>query len=1395
MIITIGSYTIKIGINTLITIVSTLLTFLSTFFAYRQYSHFIKEKTNQRILNKYFGSDLFGEETIKNSTYCYVEPNCTDVDPSREAEPKNLCMIEGNMFSVLDKYLLKEIPKKNAIHHILILADSGMGKTSFLLNYYAYNLKKKKKKRQRIALIPLGIPNVDEYIDSIKSKKNTIIFLDAFDEDTKAIKNHRQRLSHLLKKCSPFKRVIITCRTQFFPSDEEIPKETGIIKIGPRKAGEKRVYSFNKLYLSPLNDIQVDLFLKKRFKWNLKRRKIAKLLIQKIPNLKVRPMLLANIPDLIESGYTDVKYAFQLYEIMVDNWLERERKWINDKENLRTFSEKLAFDIYLDRERRGSEKIPINELTTLAKKWNIELKDWQLTTRSLLNRDAIGNYKFAHRSIMEFLFIIHFFKLENKLRPTVKWTDQQLKFILEHLKINKNSTIEGVNFKLSINLPEWIEKGLDKKGCYSKEQIVNCIKKGYKNIRVADLNDADLRDVDFTNINFKEINIRRAYAEGANFKNSMNLPEWIVKGLDKKGIFEKKRLIDNIRKGFRNLRGADLRRAYLSGLDFRETNLNGVDLKKAYLKGIDFEGANFKDSINLPEWIEKGLNTEGTYSTKKLINSIIDDGFRNLKSANLIKADLSEVTFRGCNLQKINLKKANLENADLTDTNLSGADLFGVNLEKANLKNSKGIPIWIEKGLNNDSIFSKKQLIDKIKKGFSSLEGAYLEKPRSIFPEWINKGLDNDGTYSEEQLIINIKKGFKTLQGVKLAYADLREIDFKEADLREAHLYRADLRNADLSDADLKKANLGSSDLRHTKLKGANFEGAELDHANLRDVKFIKACLKNTLFRSADFRGSEMIRCDLEGAIFNYSKNFPTWIRIGLNKDGVYSRSLFIKNLKTENVYYHKNLIGADLCNLDLREADFSGANLSGADLRGTSLERAELEKAKFENTKGLPKWVENGLNKDGIYSKKQLILNIRKGFKDLKGANLKNGDLRGTDLRGINFKGVILEGVNIDKAMFKNSKNIPKWIEHGLTNDGIYLQNQLIENIMKGFKTLQGANLTGACLNGFDLIGADFTDVDFSGAKLNKVKIENANFKNSKGIPEWIKKGLNDEFVYFQRQLISNIKEGFRNLEGAYLLGVELKGEDLKSANFCNAILCKADLKEADLRGSNFQDALLMETKLERAYVERVNFTNAIGLPDWIDKGLDNNGIYSSIELINNIKRGFKNLEGANLFKVRIRDLRKANLRYTNLKESDLTYSNLSETDFEGAIIDRIQIEKANFKNSINLQEWVINGLSEEGTYLQMHLINNIRKGFKNLVGSNLSKADLIKADLRKADLRGATLSGANLRGANLRGADLRGVDLRGTDLRGVDLRGTDLSGVDLSDAHTDGVNQIYEG
>jgi DNA replicative helicase MCM subunit Mcm2 (Cdc46/Mcm family) len=54
---------------------------------------------------------------------------------------------QEDLFAAVDKHLADD----SLYRHILLLADSGMGKSSFVLNYYARNQELPTRKRQRLA--------------------------------------------------------------------------------------------------------------------------------------------------------------------------------------------------------------------------------------------------------------------------------------------------------------------------------------------------------------------------------------------------------------------------------------------------------------------------------------------------------------------------------------------------------------------------------------------------------------------------------------------------------------------------------------------------------------------------------------------------------------------------------------------------------------------------------------------------------------------------------------------------------------------------------------------------------------------------------------------------------------------------------------------------------------------------------------------------------------------------------------------------------------------------------------------------------------------------------------------------------------------------------------------
>lgn len=383
---------------------------------------------------------FFTESEVNSALTNYIPTQCQNIPPLLEYEDThNQAFVTKQ--ALLPFFMNKPLVEDEKDKYYIILADAGMGKTTFMLNLYNEYLKKyqdpdievdfkpltypntvsdvenmpeeevEKTKPKTyysttVRMFPLGYPNVlDEVLKiPLVDRMSTILLLDALDEDPQAIYNHHQRLENILEAVKDFREVIITCRTQFFPDYEENPGETGILRFMTPSGKE---YNFHKFYISPFDEQDIKKYIRKNYPfYNYFKRKKAEKIVQKVPNLMMRPMILSYMEDLIKENYR-YEYTFQVYEDLIEKWADRESRKVHyDKaefeESLYHFSSEVAVNMYDNRHERKGWFIPEDELVPFAKKHNIQLVELELKSRALLNLNAQGHYKFAHKSILEY---------------------------------------------------------------------------------------------------------------------------------------------------------------------------------------------------------------------------------------------------------------------------------------------------------------------------------------------------------------------------------------------------------------------------------------------------------------------------------------------------------------------------------------------------------------------------------------------------------------------------------------------------------------------------------------------------------------------------------------------------------------------------------------------------------------------------------------------------------------------------------------------------------------------------------------------------------------------------------------------------------------------------------
>lgn len=167
-------------------------------------------------------------------------------------------------------------------------------------------------------------------------------------------------------------------------------------------------------------------------------------------------MLLSHIKELVKSR-SEFEYSHSIYEELIKMWIEREAgkpKIREEFENIEiyqkmlyNFSVETSKDMYENRKERGGYFITKNDnfgenignqlLKTLDCDCSIiKYSEENRRTRSLLNRDAEGKYKFSHKSFLEYFLAKNIMENpEEFIAFNFSGMDVSLKFCIEMLYV------------------------------------------------------------------------------------------------------------------------------------------------------------------------------------------------------------------------------------------------------------------------------------------------------------------------------------------------------------------------------------------------------------------------------------------------------------------------------------------------------------------------------------------------------------------------------------------------------------------------------------------------------------------------------------------------------------------------------------------------------------------------------------------------------------------------------------------------------------------------------------------------------------------------------------------------------------------------------------------------
>ncbi len=344
----------------------------------------------------------------------YVEPHLQERSPGgQEGVPPPVPRQPA--FALLNQFLGSgPLQTEDGSHQLFLLGEAGCGKTYLLLLLKLLFLSGSWPQNCRCELLRLG-PDTLAQIAPIERKNDTILLLDGLNDDPAARRQLRERLLALLAWGAQFRRVIVTCRTHFFP-------DLQVDRAGRQIIQGLEGYNCPVLHLSPFVHQQMQELLRRQlaarsgyfslqgFGAGRQRMRAAFELAGQIPLLRQSPLFLRQIETLLNADAGQAQELRSLCHALFRQWLKQcqqrlqaaqPNKQLPDDEEMFSNCIKLAGWL----EKRNKPVITALELQRLfcqnsAHCWLEQLPPDQ---DALLEKSSNGGFRFRHEIFREFL--------------------------------------------------------------------------------------------------------------------------------------------------------------------------------------------------------------------------------------------------------------------------------------------------------------------------------------------------------------------------------------------------------------------------------------------------------------------------------------------------------------------------------------------------------------------------------------------------------------------------------------------------------------------------------------------------------------------------------------------------------------------------------------------------------------------------------------------------------------------------------------------------------------------------------------------------------------------------------------------------------------------------------